>query len=352
LLIIVAAAFVAPLIADALPRISIPVVVVELALGIIIGPQVLGLATIEPEIVLLSQFGLAFLFFVAGFELDIERIRGRPLNLACVGWIGSLIVAGALAFGAHLVDGDTGTIYVALALATTALGTLLPMLRDSGEMQTEFGTHVLAVVAALVLASRWRPARLMHLLEHTMRASSQVAVRLSIFLLVGLVFLASLFGLDFLLGVFAAGLVVGQTVTRLEPGHPLLEALQLKYEGIGFGLLIPIFFVVSGMQFDLAALLASGFGVLLVPVVAACFLLVRGVPTALISGHSFAAADRAPLALLAATQLPLVIAITERGVVAGQLPDTVATLMVGAAMVSVFLFPPLALGFRRTRRSQ
>src|SRR6478735_461534 len=93
LLVIVAASFVAPLIADSLPRVRIPVVVVELALGIIVGRQVLALATLEPQIVLLGQFGLAFLFFVAGFELDVERIRGRPLNLACVGWIGSLILA-------------------------------------------------------------------------------------------------------------------------------------------------------------------------------------------------------------------------------------------------------------------
>jgi Kef-type K+ transport system membrane component KefB len=387
LLVIVAAAFVAPLIADMLPGVRFPVAVVELALGIIVGPQMLALAATDPVIVALSQFGLSFLFFLAGCELDVERIGGRPLTLAILGWIISLILAGIAAEALQVVGVTSGAVYVALALATTALGTLLPMVRDAGELNTDFGTQVLAVgavgefgpiaasafvfsdrsrlvtalllnlfivaaVATVLLARRWRPRRVTRLIEQTMRSSGQVAVRLSVLLLVALVFLSSLFGLDALLGAFAAGLVVGRAVARLEPTHPLVEGLHLKYEGIGFGLLIPIFFIVSGMQFDLRGLLEVGPALLLVPLFAACFLLIRGLPSALVSGHALAASARVPLALFAATELPLVIAITAQGVADGQLPKRIATALVGAAMLSVLVFPLVGLSLRRGAQSQ
>ncbi len=382
LLFIVAAAFLAPLIADAIPRVQIPTAVVEIALGIVIGPQVLALATSEPVVVALSQFGLAFLFFLAGFELDVERIRGRPLTLAGLGWAASLLLAAVIAVSFTTLRGGSGALYIGLAMATTALGTLLPILGDAGELDSDLGTHVLAVgavgefgpvalmalvftgrsglVSALVLnlfalavlgsvliARRWRPKRLSRLIERTMRSSGQVGVRLSILILVALVVLAALFGLDFLLGAFAAGLVVGQAISRLDPAHPVVESLRQKYEGIGFGVLIPIFFIVSGMQFDLRGLLQGGPIVLLVPVFAALFLVVRGLPSYLISGRALLPSARPPLALFAATELPLVIAITDRGVVAGELTAPIATAMVGAGMLSVFVFPLLALSARR-----
>ncbi|MBV9581935.1 MAG: cation:proton antiporter [Chloroflexi bacterium] len=273
-------------------------------------------------------------------------------------------------------------LYVGLALATTALGTLLPMLGDAGEMDSAFGTHVLAVgavgefgpvalmalvfsgrsglVSALVLnlfalavlgsvlvARRWRPRRVSRLIERTIGSSGQVGVRLTMLVLVSLVVLATFFGLEFLLGAFAAGLVVGQAVSRVDPGHPVVESLRQKYEGIGFGMLIPIFFIVSGMQFDLRGLLQSGAAVLLVPLVAVLFLVVRGVPAYLVSGRALPASARPPLALFAATELPLVIAITDRGVAVGDVSAPLATAMVAAGMLSVFLFPPLGLGLRR-----
>jgi Kef-type K+ transport system membrane component KefB len=121
--------------------------VVEIGLGILVGPQVLGLASADLVVLALSQFGLAFLFFLAGFELDVERVRGRPLTLAGLGWGGSLVLAGGIAGALALVGVTAGAAYLGLALATTALGTLLPMLRDAGEFDTDFGTHVLAVGA-------------------------------------------------------------------------------------------------------------------------------------------------------------------------------------------------------------
>ncbi len=384
LLAVVAAALFAPLVADAVRRVRIPIPVVEISLGILIGPQVLGLAQIEPVVVALADFGLAFLFFLAGFELDVDRIRGRPLGLAALGWAGSLLLAAVIgaAFQLSGLAADGGGIYVGVALATTALGTLVPILRDEAQLETRFGTQVLAVgaigefgpvvlmalllstrntfgtalllnafvlivLAVVFLAQRWRPTRVIRLIQQTMHSSGQVAIRLCVFILVGMVFLASIFGIDVLLGAFAAGLVVGQAVNQLDRHDPDVESLQAKFEGIGFGLLIPIFFIVSGMQFDLRGLLSGGWYVLLVPVFAACFVVVRGVPTGAVSGRELAAAERWPLMLLAATGLPLVIAITDRGVAEGQLSHTLATALVGAGMVSVFVFPLLALHLRR-----
>lgn len=387
LLFIVVAALLAPMIADAIPRVRVPTAILEIALGVIIGPQVLGLANTEPIVIWMGQFGLAFLFFLAGTELDVERIRGRPLILASLAWTASLSLAVIVAVSLQLVGVVSGAVYVALALVTTTLGTLLPILRDTGEIDTEFGTHVLAagtvgefgpilmvafllsegrtrlasavlinlfvlaVLFAALLARRWRPAVLIRLIQQTMTTSSQVAVRLSIAIVAALVSLAFAFGLDFLLGAFAAGLVVGQVLSKLDRESPSVKTLHAKYEGIGFGLLIPFFFIVSGMQFDLRGLLQSGAGMLLVPLFTVLFLLIRGLPSLLFSRRVLAASDQLSLGLFAATGLPLIIAITELGVAQHQLPEPIATAMVGAGMLSVFVFPLLALVLRR-RASQ
>jgi Kef-type K+ transport system membrane component KefB len=380
LLVIAVIAVLAPGISDAIHFIQVPAVVIEILLGIIAGPQVLGLARVSPVIESLSQFGLAFLFFVAGFEIDIERILGRPLRLALTG-LAIAFLLGAILQLAGIV-GFAG--YIGLAIATTALGTLLPMLRDAGEMESEFGRYFLAIgavgefgpiiLAALVLspikqvessililiifiavvagcvflARHWRPVWMAQLIKHTMRSSTQVAVRLSLLLIMAFIFFTNELNIEYLLGACGAGIVVGQVVKMVESHAPEeVEDLRIKYEALGFGLFIPIFFVVTGVQFDLASLLAHPSGLLLVPVCVLAFLVVRGLPALLLYQRVLPPSARGALAILSATELPIVITVTSYGVGSGNMTSELAAILVGAAMLSVLIFPVAGMAWRR-----
>ena len=147
LALIMAIAVLAPLLSEWTSR-KIPSVVLELVGGILIGQQVLGLATETSTIAALSSFGLSFLFFMAGYEIEFPEIRGRPLDLAVIGWFVSLALALVVAL-VMLVTGFTlSELLIALALTTTALGTLLPMLSDAELLHTRFGAFILAIGGA------------------------------------------------------------------------------------------------------------------------------------------------------------------------------------------------------------
>ena len=143
LVIVLAAAVAGVFVLAISPRLAIPVVVVELLLGIIIGPQGFDIASLDPTTSLLGDLGLGMLFFFAGYEIDFDRIKGRPLELGAVGWGLSLV----LAYGIGGVLAAAGVIlsylYTGSAMATTAIGTLIPILSDAGEMRTRFGTYLL-----------------------------------------------------------------------------------------------------------------------------------------------------------------------------------------------------------------
>jgi Kef-type K+ transport system membrane component KefB len=360
----------------ALPkRYAPPVVVVELLLGIVIGPQVLGLASSDDFIEFFSNLGLGMLFFFAGYEIDFERIRGKPLSLGAWGWLLSLVLAygigGALAAAGVVVS----FLYTGSALATTAIGTLIPILRDAGELKTRFGTYLLAAGAigefgpillitlvlsttqplheavilfgfigiALLLALTsvrlgWRgiPA-----LERTLESSSQLAVRIATVLVFGLVLLASELGLDLLLGGFVAGMIVRAALR----GHEL-ESFESKLTAVGFGFLIPFFFVNSGLTFNLDALgSAEAIGKLVLFL--GLFLVVRGAPALLLYRGVLQARDRAALAFFSATELPLVVAITTLAIDAGEMRSSTAAGLVGAAMLSTLIYPFVGMALRR-----
>lgn len=378
----------APVLVDLLPRVKVPVAVVEVLLGIVAGPQVLGLLHVDAIVDGLSDFGLAFLFFLAGIELDIGRIRGRPLATAVLGWAGTLVLAVPVALVLHAVGLRAAPLYLTLALATTALGALLPALGDAGQLDTPLGRIVMAcgsvgeflpivciallltpstnhlrtvlalnvfvivVLAGVVLARRWRPARFVRLVRQTMHESGQLGVRVSVLLLLALVWLAAEFGLDVLLGSFAAGVIVAQVIsTADEEGRAHLASLQVKFEGIGYGFAIPLFFVATGATFDLRALLGSPAALLMMVGFLALFLVVRGLPSALLARRRRLVPTTAPLLLLTATALPLVVTVTDLAVRAKAMSTQVASALVGAAMLSMLLFPVLALELvKRTGR--
>ena len=355
----------------------LPVVVLELVFGVVIGPQGLGIARVNGFTGFFSDLGLGMLFFFAGYEIDIPRIRGQPLRLALIGWAMSLAIAyglgGALAAAGVVVS----LVYVGSALATTAIGTLLPVLSDTGELDTEFGTYLLAAgavgefgpvllltlvlstqsafhnaviliafiglaVAVALLAVR-SSARTMPLFERTIEKSSQLAVRWIVVLVFALGLLASNLGLDLLLGGFAAGLI-----TRLVLRKHEVPGFDSKLTAVAFGVFIPFFFVVSGMRLDVDALFASPSSVGKLLLFFVLFLVVRGTPALLLyRGVLPLREDRMALALFSATQLPLIVAITTVAVQAGHMRSSTAAALVGAGALSTLAGPLHGLHMRK-----
>jgi Kef-type K+ transport system membrane component KefB len=267
---------------------------------------------------------------------------------------------------------------VGAALATTALGTLMPILRDARELPTRFGAYAVAsgamgefgpillialvlssdegehgmtlvlmlvftaiIVAGAYVALKFRSPRVILLLQQKMHTSAQLPVRLAILVLASLVILARDLGLDAILGALAAGVVVALA----SPGEHG-EALRHKLEGIGFGFFVPIFFVTTGLRYDLQALISSRLALLQLPMFLGLFLVVRGLP-ALLVRRELDLRSRIALGLLSATQLPLVVAIADIGVRSGRLKQETAASLIGAGMASVLLFPIVALALRR-----
>jgi Kef-type K+ transport system membrane component KefB len=356
----------------------VPAVVVELVLGVVIGPQVLGLETSE-FIEFFSSLGLGMLFFFAGYEIDLKRIAGRPLRLAAFGWAISLALAysiGGLLAAAGIV---LSLLYTGSAMATTAIGTLIPILSDSGELKTRFGTYLLAAGAvgefgpillvtlilstgsaihhaaillafvALAVGVSLIAVRSSHhtlaLFERTLEKSSQLAVRWIVLLVFALALLAHELGLDLLLGGFAAGLITRQMLTQRE-----IPGFDSRLTAVAFGFFIPFFFVVSGMQLDIDALFASVSGVVKLMVFFALFLVVRGTPALLLYRNDLDRRDRVCLALFSATQLPLVLAITALAQDSGEMRASTAAALVGAAVLSTLVYPILGLRLRHPNR--
>jgi Kef-type K+ transport system membrane component KefB len=373
--IVVVAAVAAVTVAVVPKRLAPPVVVVELMLGIVIGPHVLHLARSDSFIEFFSNLGLGMLFFFAGYEIDFKRIKGTPMKLGAWGWLLSVALAyglGGLLAAAGIV---VSFLYAGSAMATTAIGTLIPILRDNGELKTRFGTYLLAaggagefgpillvtlvlstqnplhesaillafIGLALILAvgsMRWA-WRGWPVLERTFETSSQLAVRLTVVLVFGLVFLASKLGLDLLLGGFVAGMIVRLALQ----GHEL-QVFESKLTAVGFGFFVPFFFVVSGIEFDLAALGSLGAIAKLV-MFFTLFLVVRGAPALLLYRGVLGPRDRAALAFYCATELPLVVAITTLATGTGHMRSSTAAGLVGAAILSTLVFPFVALALRR-----
>ena len=381
LVLITAAVALAPILSAAVPVVLVPTVVVELLLGILIGPDVLDIASEGPFVTFLAALGMSFLFFLAGMELDLGRVRGRPLRLAATGMAVSLTLATAVAGALALAGLIDVMLPIMIALTTTAIGTLIPILSDAGELDSDFGTQVLATgavgefvpivmiavflagqhgtfaaVAVLVLfvvvagalaavALRARPPHVVRTIEQTLHASGQLGVRLALLVLFVLLWLAYNLHLDLALAGFAAGLLVG-VLTQGESADPVRQRL----EGIGFGLFVPFFFVTSGLRLDLDALLSSTTALVLLPVFLACFLVVRGAP-ALLARTALDRSAIVPLALCSATALPLLVAVTRIAVEEGELSGEIAASLVGAGLVSVLVFPAAAVALRRSARA-
>jgi len=380
-LVIMAAVAVAGTIAAVAGRagVALPVVVLELLAGIVLGPHVLGLQ-VTATVLFFKDLGLGLLFFFAGYELDVRRIAGRPLRVGVLGWGMSLILAYTAVGLLHWAGITMTILYPGSAIATTAIGTLIPVLSDSGELATPFGTYLLAAGAvgefgpillltmilstqnsvhnAVILLAFVTVALIVGILtikarrptlgwfERTIEASSQLAVRWMLVLLFGLALLAYRLGLDLLLGGFAAGLIVRELLRGRE-----ISGLDSKLSAIAFGLFVPFFFTVSGMGLDITAFASAG-GILRTLMFCALMLVVRGTPALVLYRQLLDARSRRALALLSSTQLPLVLAITALATAAGRMNPSIAADLVGAALLSTLIFPLLGLRMRRAQPSQ
>ena len=362
-------------------RVLLPSVVVEILLGILIGPEGLGWAEIDTYVDFLANFGLVFLFFFAGLELVEHRVARRSLVRGTAGWAISILIGVAVGYALHAAGLNAEGWLLGVALSTTSLGTLVPILVDARLLPTTLGSAVMGfgvagefwpilvvsifltgaygaltetlllfgfggvVLLAAAAALRARPPRVVRVLQQTVHTTSQAAVRLSLFTLAALVFLSVEAGFDFVLGAFAGGLVVGLALSTADA-----TPVRMRLEGVGYGFLVPIYFVVTGMNFDLDSLLSpTGLG--LAALFLGLLLLVRGTP-ALLWLRELQRRGTLSLAVFSATGLPLIVAIVGIGVERGAIGRDVGTSLIGAGMLSVLVFPLVGSALARRESSR
>lgn len=366
------------------PGLPVPGAVLEVIAGIVIGPSVLGWVHVDAAVQVLSDLGLGMLLFLAGLEIDVQRLRGPLGRVAGAAFAVSAVLGLLCAIGLGLAGLASQPLFLAIVLISTSTGLLLPLLKDAGEESTQFGQLVmtaaalaevvpilllsllfsaasktsaqriaslaifllLLVTVGLALGRVRRLEGLERLLNRLDDQSAQLRVRAALTLALGFGVLAYRFGFASILGAFAAGLLVRMIDITGHTPHPQFE---IKLQGIGFGFLIPIFFIVSGIHFDLHALVHKPKVLLLVPVFAVLFLLTRGVPTWAFFRTILSKAETSALAILASTGLPLIVVITTIGVDEHKMKPQNASALVAAGMLSVLVFPILGLRPLRAR---
>ncbi len=377
LLIVVAVGFAAPLALGFFPALRLPAVVLELLIGIALGPSVLGWVEIDEPVLVLATIGLAFVLFLAGLELEIDELRGRPLRLALVGYGASFALALVAAFvldGAGLAETP---LFIAIVLTATSLGVVVPVLKDAGEISSTFGQLVvvaasvadfgaiillslffsreasgigtqlsllgalvaLATSIVLVLAGAGRWSRLTWTLQRLQDTTAQIRVRGAFLLLVGLGAAAAHLGLEVILGAFIAGAIISTVDRDRAMTHP---DFRRKLEAAGYGIFIPVFFVASGVRFDVGALTESASTLVRMPLFLVALVAVRGLP-ALLYRTTVDGRRTVVAALLQATSLPFIVAATQIGLELGTISEATAAALVGAGILSVVVFPLAAL---------
>lgn len=381
LAIVAAVAFAAPLALGLVPRLRLPAVVLEIVLGIAIGPDGLGWVRVDAPIEVLALLGLAFLLLLAGLEVEFEMLRGRLLRVTALGFVASFAIALAAGFALDAGGLVRSPLLLAIMLSATSLGVVIPVLKDSGTASSQFGQLVLAgasiadivtivllslffsekssgtgaklvllgafalLVVALVVAIAGIE-RSMHISQALVRlqdTSAQIRVRGAFVLLGAFVVLAQKFGLEAILGAFVAGAVLKLVDTDQAMTHP---QFRLKLEAAGFGIFVPFFFVTSGIRFDLDALLARGSTIARVPLFLVALLAARGLP-ALLYRPLVSARETVAAGLLQATSLGFFVVAGQIGMELGLITKTNGAALIAAGLLSVILFPLGALTILR-----
>jgi Kef-type K+ transport system membrane component KefB len=376
LLLVSVVAFAAPFVLGLFPRLRLPSVVLEIVAGIVIGPSLLGIVTADQAVSVIALMGLTFVLFLGGLEIDLRKLRGPVLRLTAVGFVLSFGVAVVVALGlkaAGLVDTP---LLVAIILCATSLGVLVPVLKDAGEISSTFGQLIiaaasiadfgaiilltvffsgeggtgstllllgslfgLAVAVCAVVRGAERSMRIRADLLRLQDTTAQIRVRAALALFVAFAAVAQQLGLEAILGAFIAGAIISLVDADRVMTHP---DFRRKLEAIGFGFFIPVFFVTSGVRFDLDALTASASNLAMVPVFLAALLVVRGLP-ALVYRRVVDGPHTAIAGILQATSLPFIVAATAIGMELGLIDAAASAALIGAGLLSVLIFPLVGL---------
>jgi Kef-type K+ transport system membrane component KefB len=380
LLIVVAVAFACPFVLGLFPRVRLPSVVLEIVAGILAGPSVLGIVEVDESVEVVAILGLAFLLFLAGLEIDVHRLRGQTLRLPAIGYAISFAIAVAVAVALRAGGLVETPLLVAIILCATSLGVIVPVLKDAGEIGSAFGQLVVAagsiadfgaivllslffsgegsigstlvliggiVVLGLVTFAALRGAGMSRAIRADLLrlqdTTAQIRVRGAIVLLVGFAAVAAELGLEAILGTFIAGAVL----TLADPDEVMTHPdLRRKLEAIGFGVFIPVFFVSTGVRFDVDALVADASNLVMLPIFLVALLAVRGIP-ALVYRRALGARRAVVAGILQSTSLPFIVAATAIGIDLGLLSAAAGAALVGAGLLSVLLFPVIGLALLR-----
>jgi Kef-type K+ transport system membrane component KefB len=372
LLIVTALAFGAPFVLGLFPRLKLPSVVLEIVAGILVGPSVLGIAEVDMTVQVIALLGLAFVLFLAGLELELEKLRGPVLRLTLLAFVLSFAIAVVVSLGLKAVGLVDTPLLVAIILCATSLGVLVPVLKDAGEISTTFGQLIIAAASiadfgAIILLSIFFSGEggtgstllllgalfvlaaviygVVRGAEHSMRlredllrlqdTTAQIRVRAALVLFVGFAALAETLGLEVILGTFIAGAVLSLVDRDQVMTHP---DFRRKLEAIGFGFFIPAFFVTSGLRFDVDALTSSASSLAMVPIFLAAMLAARGVP-ALLYRRAVDGRHAVIAGIMQATSLPFIVAATAIGQQLGLIDAAASAALIGAGLLSVLIFP-------------
>ena len=385
LLIVVAVGFLAPLALGFFPRVRLPSIVLEIVLGIVIGPSGLGWVAPDLAVSILALVGLAFLLFLSGLEIDFERLRGRILRLTSIGFAVSFGIAIVLGLGLKAGGFVKSPLFVAIVLVASSVGVLVPVLKDSGDISSSFGQLVIAaasiaefgsivllslffsgkgststagtlillvgfglvvLLVGLAIAGVEHSLSLDRVLRRLQDTTAEIRVRAAFVLLIGFTALADTVGFETILGAFAAGALLSLIDRDKAMTHP---ELRVKLEAVGFGVFIPVFFVASGVRFDLNALFASASTVARVPLFLLAIYLARGLPALLYVG--LLGRSRSVIAgVLQATSLTFIVAATQIGLELGVVSQASAAGLVAAGLLSVAISPTVGLVLLQRRQ--
>src|SRR3954452_4733562 len=386
LVVVLAVAAAVPLVLAAVPRVPVPGPVSEIVAGIVLGPAVLGVVDPDAAVRLVATIGLAFLLFLGGLEIDIRHFRGSRARQAGLGLAVSIALGLIVGIVLHATGVVESPLLIGIILIATSLGLIIPILKDAGAAERPVGQFaiagaslgevsavvllslffsehssglgsklllllLLAVLVALVVGVTTRSGTLMRIswaINRLAGTSAQIRIRLSMLLVVGLGAVAMHLGLEAILGAFIAGGILRLVDADAETTHPQFDT---KLEGLGYGFLIPVFFVTSGLTFNLSVLFSSIGTVLRIPLFLAALLLVGGVPTLAYRRSIRRSREVIAAGLLQATSLPFIVAATTIGLRVDAIRPANAAALVAAGLLSVIVFPVIALQLLRGREA-
>ena len=385
LLGVLAIALLAPLALGFAPRLKIPAVVLEIVLGVAVGPSALGWLEPDLSVQIVALLGLAMLLFLAGLEVDVRALGGGLLPLAATGFALSLLIGWGAGLSLSAAGWVKDPLLLAVTVSATSLGLVVAVLKDAGRLDTPLGQTTIAAssladfaavlllsllfsadgkgtgsqlllfalfagivaVVGVAVATTARNMRLGGVLLRLQDTTAEIRVRAAMVLLIAFAVVAERLGLESILGAFLAGAAVA-VLDRDASTHP---HFRLKLDAIGYGFLIPVFFIASGMRLDVSGLVHSPEQLLRLPVYVVVLLLARGLPAVLYL-RRLGRAGSVAAGLLQATSLPFIVAATQIGTLTGRMNTDTATGLVCAGLVSVLLFPALAVALTVEKPSQ